>query len=184
MMPVIKGTTHPVDENKSTRGPTDTGIKPPGHLDCGQQSFSPSTTSAITTGLFTDPDATVKRQLIPPRFTENDENDKDVPEAEFGRLNVHRDLGNRGQVSQTLQRTARSSISLALKKGPLPPVPSRNDRPTSQQTPQYSVPVSQGPPRLPPPPPLPSQAPLERIQRSASFQPVGPARMPLQLCTF
>lgn len=43
-----------------------------------------------------DPDATLKR-LIPPRFTENGPNDKDVPDA--GRLkDVHRELRNRGAV--------------------------------------------------------------------------------------
>ncbi|KAM9408212.1 uncharacterized protein KZ484_025136 [Pholidichthys leucotaenia] len=90
-----------------------------------------------------DLDPTMRRLLIQAELTEQDFKDKDIAEAvdciisKFGGLKaVQRELRGRGPVSQTLPRTAGSSISLALKKGPLPPLPSIRDSATSGQAPQ------------------------------------------------
>lgn len=71
-----------------------------------------------------------------------------------------------GSVSQTLPRTTGASISLVLKKGPLPPVPSvkvhaTTDTYTADKTPDVLY--------IPPPPTTPAPVVPDGIRRSASF---------------
>uniref|UniRef100_A0AAQ6ACC0 Si:dkey-197j19.6 n=2 Tax=Amphiprion ocellaris TaxID=80972 RepID=A0AAQ6ACC0_AMPOC len=89
-----------------------------------------STTVPPTTSSFKDLDPAMRKLLMRARLTEKDLKDKDVVEAvdhiinQFGGLKaVQQELSNRGSVSQTLPRAAGASISLALRKGSLPPSP-------------------------------------------------------------
>lgn len=77
-----------------------------------------------------------------------------------------------GPVSQTLPRAARVSVSHALKKGPLPPVPPIKSSTTSQQPPSGSDTQDQSPLAAwnPPPPSVPPPPVPERIRKSASFK--------------
>lgn len=77
-----------------------------------------------------------------------------------------------GPVSQTLPRGARVSMSLALKKGPLPPVPPTKISTASQQIPPGSDTQDQSPLAawIPPPPSVPVPAVPEMIRKSASFR--------------
>ncbi|XP_031709971.1 neural Wiskott-Aldrich syndrome protein [Anarrhichthys ocellatus] len=183
MMITMRGITNSENENKSTSDPPDSGMKPLHHLDKEQHfPFSPSTTVTPTTSSMSKvPDAAMRRLLIHSRFNENDLRDEDIAEAGDFILNqfdrpkaVQKEQRNRGPVSQTLPRAAGASISLALKKGPLPPVPPIKGSNTSQHTPQYTDPQHQSPSpfQIPPPPSMPAPVLPERIRRSGSFQPV------------
>ncbi|XP_069010430.1 actin nucleation-promoting factor WASL [Embiotoca jacksoni] len=161
----------------SITDPPDSGIKLITSLD-EEKHFvvdEPSTTSPTTCP---DLDPAMRRLLKQARLTEDDLRHKDVAEAvdciieQFGGLKAVRgELRSRGLASQTLPRAARSSLSLALKKGPLPAVPSiRESSSASQQTPpgSDSSDRAQVGPRSPFPPPV-----TERIKKSASFKHVG-----------
>ncbi|XP_051269809.1 actin nucleation-promoting factor WASL isoform X2 [Dicentrarchus labrax] len=111
------------------------------------------------------------------RLTEEDLLDKDVAEAvdciinQFGGLKaVQRELRNKGPISQTLPRAAGASISLSLRKGPLPPVPSIKGSTSFQQTPQYKSPTT---PWIPSPTSTHAPVVPERIRKSSSFKQVG-----------
>ncbi|KAM9759995.1 actin nucleation-promoting factor WASL [Menidia menidia] len=98
----------------------------------------PSTTASLATYSFTDLEPTMRRLLMQARLTEEDLKDKDVAEAvdciiqNFGGLKaVQKELRRRGPVAQTLPRSA--SMSLALQKGPLPPVPPAKHSTASQE---------------------------------------------------
>ncbi|KAL7408243.1 hypothetical protein ABVT39_020229 [Epinephelus coioides] len=138
--------------------------------------------TAPSSSNFKDLDPAMRRLLIRARLTEEDLKDKDVAEAvdciinRFGGLKaVQRELKNRGPISQTLPRATGASISLALKKGPLPPVPSIKGGTTSQQTPQCTDTQNQSqiPSWIPPPPSTPAPGLPERLRKSASFKHVG-----------
>lgn len=168
------------EEDSSTSDPPDSGTKQLDHLD-GEQYFPIDLTPTPTTSSFMDRDNAIRRLLMQANLTAEDLKDKDVAEAvdciinQFGGLKaVQRELRNRGPVSQTMPRSAGASISLALKKGPLPPVPSikrSTSTKTSQQTPKGTDTLSQSPPWIPPP----SHAPVvpERMRKRASFKQVG-----------
>ncbi|XP_070758276.1 actin nucleation-promoting factor WAS [Enoplosus armatus] len=168
-------TTKAEKEDSSSSDPPDSGVKPLDLLD-GEQNFpmdGPSTTATPTTSSFSDQDPVMGRLLMQARLTEEDLKDKDIAEAvdciinQFGGLKaVQRELRNRGPVSQTLPRSAGASISLALKKGPLPPVPSiKCSTDTLAQSPI--------PPWIPPPPVTPAPVVPERFGKTASFKHVG-----------
>ncbi|XP_068567785.1 actin nucleation-promoting factor WASL isoform X2 [Cebidichthys violaceus] len=173
----MRGLTNSENDNKSTSDPPDSGIKPLDHLDKEQQfPFSPSSAVTPTTSSLKVPDAAMRRPLIHSRCNEADLRDEDVATNQFDRLKaVQKELRNRGLVSQTFPRATGASISLALKKGPLPPVPPVKGSTTSRQTPQYTDPQhqSQSPPQIPPPPPMSAPVLPEKVRRSASFQPVS-----------
>ncbi|XP_028262623.1 neural Wiskott-Aldrich syndrome protein isoform X2 [Parambassis ranga] len=133
-------------------------------------------TAPPTTSSFKDLDPAMRRLLMQARLTEGDLKDKDIAEAvdciinKFGGLKaVQRELRNRGSVSQTLPRSAGASISLALRKGPLPPVPSAKHSSTSQQRPQSTDTADQGQVGSW----IPGVMDTERIRKSASFKHVG-----------
>ncbi|XP_030584302.1 neural Wiskott-Aldrich syndrome protein [Archocentrus centrarchus] len=141
-----------------------------------------STGSPPASSCFKDLDPAMRRLLMQAKLTEEDLKGKDIAEAvdciinKFGGLKaVQRELRNRGSISQTLPRSAGASISLALKKGPLPPVPSIKENNTFQQTPKCtnSLDESQTDPLIPSPPPPPAPVSTERIRKSASFKDVG-----------
>ncbi|XP_032406420.1 wiskott-Aldrich syndrome protein isoform X1 [Xiphophorus hellerii] len=126
--------------------------------------------------LFSDLDPDMKKLLMEARLSEEDLKNKDVAEVvdciinQFGGLKaVQKELKKKGTVSQTLPRSAGASISLALQKGPLPPVPStQNSEQTTDSTTrtgdsQYTPPAAPGPGRL---------------RRSASFKDVGSSAEP------
>ncbi|XP_070704155.1 actin nucleation-promoting factor WASL isoform X1 [Pempheris klunzingeri] len=175
-------------EDSSTSDPPDSGIKPLDHLH-GEQQFpldGPATNSTPVTSSYLDPH--MRKLLMQAKFSEKDLKDKDIAEAvdciinQFGGLQaVQRELRNRGPVSQTLPRAAAASISLALKKGPLPPVPSIKGSITSQQTLQGTDMLDQSliHPLCPPPPPPAPPAPAipERMRKSASFKHVGSSKV-------
>ncbi|XP_063767597.1 actin nucleation-promoting factor WAS [Eleginops maclovinus] len=126
-------------------------------------------------------DPGMRRLLVQASLTEEDLQEKDVSEAvdciikQFGGIKaVQRELRNRGPVSHTLPRAAGASISLALKKGPLPPVPSQGSS-TSQSTPPFTNSLHQStiPLQIPLPPSTPAPVLTERIRKSASFKPVA-----------
>lgn len=71
-----------------------------------------------------------------------------------------------GSVSQTMPRSAGASISLALRKGPLPPIPSVKHSSTSQQRPQSTGTADQGQGGSW----IPGVVDSERIRKSASFK--------------
>ncbi|XP_010879884.2 neural Wiskott-Aldrich syndrome protein [Esox lucius] len=84
---------------------------------------------------------------------------------------VTRDMKNRGAASKTLpNRSTRTSISLALRKGPLPPLPSPLTRSASSRDVSKSPLPSwvPAPPSVPAPPP-PAEAFHERLSKSSSF---------------
>ncbi|XP_023853201.1 actin nucleation-promoting factor WAS isoform X1 [Salvelinus sp. IW2-2015] len=86
-----------------------------------------------------------------------------------------RDMNNRGPASKTLpNRSTGTSTSLALKKGPLPPLPSPLTRSVSSRDVSKSPlpPWVPQPPSMPAPPP-PAGAHAERIRKTMSFRPVG-----------
>lgn len=72
---------------------------------------------------------------------------------------------SKGSVSKTLPRAAGASVSLVLKKGPLPPVPAIKSSTASQQTPEGTEGVQQS---SAPPAPVPVNP--ERLRKSASFK--------------
>ncbi|XP_044032887.1 neural Wiskott-Aldrich syndrome protein isoform X2 [Siniperca chuatsi] len=168
-------------EDSSTSDPHHSGIEPLDHFD-GEPHFpmdAPSTT--VTPATSSDQDPAMRRLLMQARLTKEDLRDKDIAEAvdciinRFGGLKaVQRELWNIGPASQTLPRSAGASISLALKKGPLPPVPSIKRSNTSQRTPQGADTLGQSqiPPWIPPPP-TPAPVVPERFRKSASFKHVG-----------
>ncbi|XP_049439878.1 neural Wiskott-Aldrich syndrome protein [Epinephelus fuscoguttatus] len=174
-----------VTENKSTSDPPDSGTEPLEQLDEEPHSPVDEPSIAVTapsSSNFKDLDPAMRRLLIRARLTEEDLKDKDVAEAvdciinRFGGLKaVQRELRNRGPVSQTLPRATGASISLALKKGPLPPVPSIKGGTTSQQTPQCTDTQNQSQISswIPPPPSTPAPGLPERLRKSASFKHVG-----------
>ncbi|XP_029549822.1 neural Wiskott-Aldrich syndrome protein isoform X1 [Salmo trutta] len=86
-----------------------------------------------------------------------------------------RDMNNRGPASKTLpNRSTGTSTSLALRKGPLPPLPSPLTRSVSSRDVSKSPlpPWVPQPPSMPAPPP-PAGAHAERIRKTMSFRPVG-----------
>ncbi|XP_029533942.2 actin nucleation-promoting factor WAS [Oncorhynchus nerka] len=86
-----------------------------------------------------------------------------------------RDMNNRGPGSKTLpNRATGTSTSLALRKGPLPPLPSPLTRSVSSRDVSKSPvpPWVPQPPSMPAPPP-PAGALAERIRKTMSFRPVG-----------
>ncbi|XP_024283120.1 neural Wiskott-Aldrich syndrome protein isoform X2 [Oncorhynchus tshawytscha] len=86
-----------------------------------------------------------------------------------------RDMNNRGPASKTLpNRATGTSTSLALRKGPLPPLPSPLTRSVSSRDVSKSPlpPWVPQPPSMPAPPP-PAGALAERIRKTMSFRPVG-----------
>ncbi|CAB1315041.1 unnamed protein product [Coregonus sp. 'balchen'] len=88
---------------------------------------------------------------------------------------VSRDMYNRGPASKTLpNRYTGTSTSLALRKGPLPPLPSPLTRSVSSRDVSKSPlpPWVPQPPSMPAPPP-PAGAHAERIRKTISFRPVG-----------
>ncbi|XP_042263645.1 neural Wiskott-Aldrich syndrome protein isoform X2 [Thunnus maccoyii] len=139
---------------------------------------APSTT--VTPTAISDLDPTMRKLLMRAQLTKEDLKDKDIAEAvdciinQFGGLKaVQRELRSRGPASQTLPKGARVSLSLALKKGPLPPPPIKSST-TFQQTPQGTDTQDQSPLAawIPPPKSAPPPVP-ERIRKSASFKYVG-----------
>ncbi|KAK2862187.1 hypothetical protein Q5P01_001720 [Channa striata] len=135
----------------------------------------PSTTVTSANSLLNDLDPGMRRLLAQAKLTEQDLQDKDIAEAvdciinKFGGLKaVQTELRNRGSASQTLPRSVGASLSIALKKGPLPPVPFNKGRITSQQTPEGTDRMDQSAS-----PPAPAPAVQERIRKSASFKQVG-----------
>lgn len=141
-----------------------------------------STAAPPASSPFKDLDPAMRRLLMQAKLTEEDLKGKDIAEAvdciisKFGGLKaVQRELRSRGPISQTLPRSAGASMSLSLKKGPLPPVPSIKDSNTFQQTPRDmdTVDKSQTNTPIPFPPPPPPPAPTERIRKSASFKNAG-----------
>ncbi|XP_032370327.1 neural Wiskott-Aldrich syndrome protein [Etheostoma spectabile] len=171
--------TYAEKKNKSTSDPPDSGHKPLDHFD-RKQHFLMDAPATTTSSL--DLDTTMKRLLMQSRLTVEDLKDKEIGEAvdciinQFGGLKaVQGALKKIGPVSQTLPRATGVSISLALKKGPLPPVPSIKGRTTFQHTPQCTDTLcqSQIPPWIPPPPSAPAPVLSERVRKSASFTSVG-----------
>ncbi|XP_071351308.1 actin nucleation-promoting factor WASL [Trachinotus anak] len=172
-------------ENSEIADPPDSGIKPVEHLD-KEEHFPMETPGNIVTsatGSFKDVDPTMRRLLMQAKLPVEELKDKDIAEAvdciinKFGGLKaVQRELRNKGPVSQTLPRAAGASISIALKKGPLPPVPSNKGNTTSYQTPQGTEGVDQH--EIPSPPPTPAPVVPERIRKSASFKHVGSSADP------
>ncbi|XP_067443541.1 actin nucleation-promoting factor WASL isoform X2 [Thunnus thynnus] len=139
---------------------------------------APSTT--VTPTAISDLDPTMRKLLMRAQLTKEDLKDKDIAEAvdciikKFGGLKaVQRELRSRGPASQTLPKGARVSLSLALKKGPMPPPPIKSST-TFQQTPQGTDTQDQSPLAawIPPPKSAPPPVP-ERIRKSASFKYVG-----------
>ncbi|XP_054883177.1 actin nucleation-promoting factor WAS [Poeciliopsis prolifica] len=126
--------------------------------------------------LFSDLDPSMKKLLMEARLSEEDLKNKDVAEVvdciinQFGGLKaVQKELRKKGTASQTLPRSAGPSISVALQKGPLPPIPStQNSEQTSDNTTRTGD--SQD---APPPAPEPG-----RLRRSASFKDVGSSAEP------
>ncbi|XP_039654104.1 neural Wiskott-Aldrich syndrome protein isoform X1 [Perca fluviatilis] len=172
-------------KNKSTSYPPDSGSKPLDHFDRKQHFLMDAPSTTVTPTSSSDLDSTMRRLLMQSRLTMEDLKDKEIGEAvdciinQFGGLKaVQRELKKIGPVSQTLPRATGASISLALKKGPLPPVPSIKGRTTSQQTPQCTdtLDQSQIPPWIPPPPSAPAPVLPERVRKSASFKPVGSSK--------
>lgn len=128
---------------------------------------------STSSNLFSDLDAGMKRLLMEARLSEEDLKNKDVAEVvdtiinQFGGVKaVQRELRKKGPVSQTLPRTAGASISLALQKGPLPPVPSTQ---SSSQTAESTTMTNKSQDSPPEP---------GRMRRSASFKDVGSAVAP------
>ncbi|XP_040889316.1 wiskott-Aldrich syndrome protein [Toxotes jaculatrix] len=166
----------------STSEAPDSRMKPVEHLD-REEYFpmcAPPSPVTPTTSSFKDLDPAVRRLLMQAKLPEEELKDKDIAEAvdciinKFGGLKaVQRELRNKGPVSQTLSRSAGASISIALKKGPLPPVPSIKGITTSHQTPQGTGRVDQS--QFPPAP-----APVfpERIRKSSSFKHTGSLAVP------
>ncbi|XP_043979300.1 neural Wiskott-Aldrich syndrome protein [Gambusia affinis] len=126
--------------------------------------------------LFSDLDPGMKKLLMEARLSEEDLKNKDVAEVvdciinQFGGLKaVQKELKKKGTASQTLPRSAGASISLALQKGPLPPVPStQNSEQTTENTTRRGD--SQDSPSAAPGHP--------RLIRSASFKDVGSSAEP------
>ncbi|KAK5612071.1 hypothetical protein CRENBAI_000737 [Crenichthys baileyi] len=126
--------------------------------------------------LFSDLDPGMSRLLMKARLSEEDLKSKHVAEVvdciinQFGGLEaVQRELKKKGPVSQTLPRAAGVSMSLALQKGPLPPVPSTQN---SQETPDNATTIDKSqdaPPAAPAP---------ERLRRSTSFKAMGSSAEP------
>uniref|UniRef100_A0A4W5KVH5 WH1 domain-containing protein n=1 Tax=Hucho hucho TaxID=62062 RepID=A0A4W5KVH5_9TELE len=90
---------------------------------------------------------------------------------------VSRDMKNGGPASKTLPNRSTgtsTSTSLALRKGPLPPLPSPLTRSVSSRDVSKSPlpPWVPQPPSMPAPPP-PAGAHAERIRKTMSFRPVG-----------
>ncbi|XP_008408099.1 wiskott-Aldrich syndrome protein [Poecilia reticulata] len=117
--------------------------------------------------LFSGLDPDMKKLLMEARLSEEDLKNKDVAEVvdciinQFGGLKaVQKELKKKSTVSQTLPRSAGASISLALQKGPLPPVPSAQnaEQTTDNTTGTGDSPAAPGPGIL---------------RRSASFKDVG-----------
>ncbi|KAM3621269.1 uncharacterized protein V6R79_008632 [Siganus canaliculatus] len=163
-----------VEETSSGSNPLDSRIQLPALQD-EKKHFSinaPSTEVTATTSSFKDLDAPMRRMLMKANLTDEDLKSKDIAEAvdyiinQFGGLKaVQKELRKcykTGPVSQTLPRTA--SMPLAMKKGPLPPVPTRKYSPRTLHH-------SPGSPWIPPPPSAPEIS--ERIKKSASFNYVG-----------
>ncbi|KAG7231425.1 hypothetical protein INR49_011945 [Caranx melampygus] len=132
-----------------------------------------------------DLDPAIRRLLVQAELPVEELKDKDVAEAvdciinRFGGLKaVQGALRGRGLASQTLPRAAGASISTALRKGPLPPVPSITGSTSiasiasSQQTPPGPREVDQIL-HIPPPPPAPAPVLPERIRKSTSFRYAG-----------
>ncbi|XP_030276796.1 wiskott-Aldrich syndrome protein [Sparus aurata] len=172
-------------EDSSKCDPPDSGIEPLDDSEEGEllTMDAPSTEEVTpTTSSFQDLDTSMRSLLMRAQLSEDDLKDKDVAEAvdciinQFGGVNaVQRELRNRGPVSHTLPRSAGTSISLALKKGPLPPVPSVKGSTTSHKTAQRRQSLYQSPlpPWIPPPPSTPAPLAPERIRKSISFKDVG-----------
>ncbi|MEQ2222496.1 hypothetical protein ILYODFUR_026974 [Ilyodon furcidens] len=126
--------------------------------------------------LFSDLDPGMSRLLMKARLSEEDLKNKHVAEVvdciikQFGGLEaVQRELKKKGPISQTLPRAAGVSMSLALQKGPLPPVPSTQN---SQETP-YNVTTIDKSQDAPPAAPA-----AETLRRTASFKDMGSSAEP------
>ncbi|KAK5912390.1 hypothetical protein CesoFtcFv8_002269 [Champsocephalus esox] len=178
-MTMMSEKTNVENKNKSTSDPHSSGkIKPLDLLD-KEPHFQMEETSTVINQMGLDP--AMRRLLMQASLTEEDLKEKDVAEAvdciikQFGGLKaVQRELRNRGPVSHTLPRAAGASISLSLKKGPLPPVPSKGSS-TPQPAPLWTDSLHQStiPLQIPPPPSTPAPVLPERIRKSASFKAVG-----------
>ncbi|XP_026202644.1 neural Wiskott-Aldrich syndrome protein isoform X2 [Anabas testudineus] len=162
----------------TTSDQQDEGVEPVDHHESVEQHLTMDasfTTVTPASNTFKDLDPAMKRLLMQAKLTEEDLKDKDIAEAvdciinKFGGLKaVQRELNNRGSVSKTLPRAAGASVSLVLKKGPLPPVPAIKSSTASQQTPEGTEGVQQS---SAPPAPVPVNP--ERLRKSASFKHVG-----------
>ncbi|XP_012719295.2 wiskott-Aldrich syndrome protein [Fundulus heteroclitus] len=138
-----------------------------------KQNLYEETTSSLpvsaSPSLFSDLDPSMRRLLMEARLSQEDLKNKDVAEVvdciinQFGGLKaVQRELKKKGPVSQTLPRAAGASISFALQKGPLPPVPSTQN---SQGTPENAAETDMDAP--------PPSGAAGRMRRSASFKDVS-----------
>ncbi|XP_046880689.1 neural Wiskott-Aldrich syndrome protein isoform X2 [Hypomesus transpacificus] len=111
----------------------------------------------------------MKKLLREAGFSEEDLKDRNTYKVvchiidRFGGLEtIQKEMGSKGPGVQTLPRSFGASLTLALKKGPLPPVPSF--KPTSRKSLPPSIPQPSSTP--PPPPP-------ERIKKSYSCKPMS-----------
>nr|XP_046239823.1 neural Wiskott-Aldrich syndrome protein [Scatophagus argus] len=153
-------------EDGSISDPYGSGSKEFEHLD-EEQHFPMDTTSEKII-----PATSSDLSWLQTRLTGENPKDKDIAEAVDCIINQSIGLKDFSTVSQTLPRATGASISLALRKGPLPPVPPIKGNTTSQQTPQHSGTLYQSPipPWIPPPPSTPAPVVPERIRKSASFK--------------
>ncbi|XP_071772620.1 actin nucleation-promoting factor WAS isoform X2 [Centroberyx gerrardi] len=175
--------TYAVKEDSSTvrpeQGRSETSDSPESGVDHVDQEkcFSMHTPSKTVTPTTNSLDPAMRKLLRRAGLSEGDLEDKDTAEVihciikNLGGLEVvRREMKNRGPASQTLPRSAGASISLNLKKGPLPPVPSITHSSSFQHVSKVQSPL---PPWVPPPPSGPAPPVPEKIKKSASFKPVG-----------
>ncbi|KAM4583506.1 actin nucleation-promoting factor WASL [Fundulus diaphanus] len=156
------------EKSNTSRNPPVLGAK-------NKENLYEETTSSLPVSaspcLFSDLDASMRRLLMEAQLSEEDLKNKDVAEVvdciinQFGGVKaVQRELRKKGPVSQTLPRAAGASISFALQKGPLPPVPSTQN---SQETPENAAKTDMS---LDAPP---ASGAAGRMRRSASFKDVS-----------
>ncbi|XP_014905777.1 wiskott-Aldrich syndrome protein isoform X2 [Poecilia latipinna] len=172
-MTAMIGKTKTEEKIISTSSPPD--LKEENEDNLYEEPFCFSSVPA-SPNLFSGLDPDMKKLLMEARLSEEDLKNKDVAEVvdciinQFGGLKaVQKELKKKSTVSQTLPRSAGASISLALQKGPLPPVPSAQnaeqttDNTTGTGDSQDTPPAAPGPGRL---------------RRSASFKDVGSSAEP------
>ncbi|XP_067088885.1 actin nucleation-promoting factor WASL [Osmerus mordax] len=120
----------------------------------------------------------LKKLLRDAGFSDEDLNDRNTFKVachiidRFGGLEtIQKEMGSKGPDIQTLPRSFGASLTLALKKGPLPPVPSF--KPTSTTLPHVFESRKSLPPFIPQPPNTPPPPPPERIKKSYSCKPMS-----------